>query len=215
MICHLSGCKDFLKPQTVKLMHEPQFAEDARLGLQWTCGLFYATLPNAKEPFLLHFGGAYGFQSVVNISLSRGIGVFVAENGNGGRMFTLEDLLDCLSDKPKVEAARPAQHSITPAAVTGIKELAGKYAVGRMLSRGLKIPDADYVHVRYAEDIKGIEVESSQNKGAPRRLIEVEPGLFKSLDGADQVSFRKSKDGSKTYLFDYKFRGDGALTKIQ
>jgi len=45
MICHLSGCKDYLKPQTVKLMHEPQFAEDARLGLQCTCGFFYLTPP--------------------------------------------------------------------------------------------------------------------------------------------------------------------------
>src|ERR1700722_639858 len=59
MICHLSNCRGFLKPETVKLMHEPQYADDARLGLQWTCGFVYETHPRGKEPYLFHIGSAF------------------------------------------------------------------------------------------------------------------------------------------------------------
>lgn len=72
-----------------------------------------------------------------------------------------------------------------------------------------------YVHVRYVEEIKGIEVASWQARNNPTRFIPVAPDLFKSLKENKLVSFHKSKDGTKTYLFDYNFNGDGAATKIQ
>jgi hypothetical protein len=214
MICHLSGCKDYLKPQTLKLMHEPQFAEDARLGLQWTCGFFYEMPTDSEGAFLFHSGGWAGFGSSVNLSLSRGLGVFVAKSGGGWPLFDLDDLLGALPENPKVETVKTAPASITPAtAITDIKSLAGNYVAGRRLSRGTKLSDEDYVHVRYVEEIKGIEVAYGKND--PTRFIPVAPGLFKSLKGSKPVSFHKSKDGTKTYLIDYNFDGDGAFTKIQ
>lgn len=216
MICHLSGCKDYLKPQTLKLIHEPQFAEDTRLGLQWTCGLFYETPPYSKESFLFHSGGWAGFESSVHLSLSRGIGVFVAKSGGGWPLFDMDDLLSALSEKPKFEAAKPAQASITSAAaIANIKSLEGTYVLSRRLSRGTELSKEDYVHVRYVEEIKGIEMDYWQTKDNPTRFILVAPDLFQSLKGSKPVSFHKSKDGTKTYLIDYNFRGDGAFTKIQ
>lgn len=216
MICHLSGCKDYLKPQTLKLMHEPQFVEDARLGLQLTCGFFYGTPPYLEEAYLFHSGGWAGFGSSVNLSLSRSIGVFVAKSGGGWPLFDLDDLLSALPETPKLEVAKTAPASITPAtAIVNMKSLEGTYVQSRRLSRETKLSAEDYVHVRYVEEIKGIEVEYWQTRDNPTRFIPVAPGLFKSLNASKPVSFHKSKDGTKTYLIDYNFSGDGAFAKIQ
>lgn len=216
MICHLSGCKDYLKPQTVNLMHEPQFAEDARLGPQLTCGFFYATSPVSNEPILSHTGGAYGFESLMEISLSRSIGVFTTKNGTGRSLFNMDDLLDALSQKPKSEAAKPAQTAMTSAAaIADMKSLAGIYVLGRPLSCRIKLSEKDYVHVQYAEEIKGIEIKYWQNRDNPMRFVQVAPDFFQPLKGGKPVSFHKSKDGAKTYLIDYNFRGEGAFTKIE
>lgn len=216
MICHLSGCKDYLKSQTVKLMHEPQFAEDARLGLQFSCGLFYGKPTESEGVFLSHPGGWAGFTSFVNLSLSRGLGVFVAKSGGGWPVFEIDDLLSALPEKPNPEAAKTAHASITPAtAIANIESLEGTYVLSRDLSRKRKLSEEDYVHVRYVEEIKGIEVAYWQTRNKPTRFISVAPDLFKSLKGSQLVSFHKSKDGTKIYLVDYNFRGDGAFTKIQ
>jgi len=216
LICHLSSCKDFLKPATVKLMHEPQYADDARLGVQWTCGFVYETHPRGKEPYLFHYGGAYGYQSVLGISLSRGIGVFVAQNLAGSRVFQLTDLLDGLSsDATKADSHKAAQPSVpSVAAIADIKCLAGTYVSDRSLSYGVKISKEDYVYVRYLEDIKGIEVEYWPTKDNPMRFVQVAPMLFRSPTADTEVSFRTSKDGKRTYLVDYNMRGDGAFRRI-
>jgi CubicO group peptidase (beta-lactamase class C family) len=216
MICHLSGCKSFLKPQTVKLMHQPQHADDARLGVQWTYGFVYETHPRGKEPYLFHIGYAYGFQSILGISLNRGIGVFAAQNLRGPRVFQLTDLLDGLSgDEAKTGSVKPAQPSVAAAPVMAdIKSVTGTYVLNRTLSRGIKIAKEDYVYVRYVEDIKGIEVEYWQTRESPMRLTQVAPLLFQSVKGDEQVSFRTSKDGKTTYLIDYYVREDGAFRRI-
>ncbi len=214
MIAHLSGCKGFLTAKTVKLMHEPQHSDDPRLGVQWTCGFVYETHSKGNTPYLFHFGGAFDMQSILGISLDRGIGVFVSQNRPGGRVFQLVDLLDALSqDEAGTDsAAKPPVTAVTGPA--NIKSLAGTYVLNRNLSRGVKIPPQDYVFVRYVEDIKGIEVEYWQNKDSPMRLIQVAPLLFQSVNGEQRLSFRTSKDGQTTYLIDYNMRGDGAFKRI-
>jgi CubicO group peptidase (beta-lactamase class C family) len=216
MICHLSSCKGFLKPATVKLMHEPQYADDARLGVQWTCGFVYETHPRGKAPYLFHIGYAYGFQSVLGISLSHGIAVFSAQNLQGPRVFELTDLLDGLSGhEARSKSAEPARPAATATAgMADIQSLVGTYVLDRTLSFGVKLSKEDYVHVRYAEDIKGIEVEYWSTKDNPMRFIQVAPMLFRSPTSDEEVSFRISKDANRTYLVDYNMRGDGAFRRI-
>lgn len=215
MICHLAGCQGFLKPQTTKLMHEPQYADDARLGVQWTCGFVWESHPRGKEPFLFHYGGALGFQSVLGISLSRGIGVFVAQNRGGSRVFQLTDLLDGLCpNEPQQESAKRAQSAVRDGGLAEIRSLTGTYVPDRTLSRGTKIPKEEYVYVRYIKDINGIEVEYWPTRDNPMRLTRVAPFLFRSVKGDEQLSFRTSQDQKRTYLIDYTMRGDGAFRRI-
>jgi len=148
--------------------------------------------------------------------MSRGIGVFVAKSGGGWPLFDIDDLLSVLPKEPKLDAAKAEQPSITPArAIADIKSLEGTYVLSRRLSRGTKLSEEDYVHVRYVQENKGIEVKYWQTRDNPARFIAVAPGLFKSEKGSKPVLFHKSKDGTKTYLIDYSFRGDGAFTKVQ
>jgi CubicO group peptidase (beta-lactamase class C family) len=216
MICHLSGCKGFLKTQTAALMHQPQYTDDARLGVQWTCGFVYETYPTGKEPYLFHVGGAYGFASVLGVSLTRGIGVFVAQNLPAPHVFDLTDILDALPDgRVTNEIAKPAQTAATTnVGMADAKLLAGTYVLDRNLSRGVKIPKEDCVYVRYVEGFKGIEVEYWQTRNNPARYVQVAPNLFKSVNGDEEVSFRTSKDGERTYLIDYNMRGDGAFRRV-
>jgi CubicO group peptidase (beta-lactamase class C family) len=214
MICHLSNCKGFLKPETVKLMHEPQYADDARLGVQWTCGFVYETHPRGKEPYLFHIGSAFGFQSVLSISISRQIAVFSAQNLPNARVFQLTDLLDGLSGH-EAESAEPAKASVTAAAgMADIQSIVGTYVLDRTLSRDITPSKEDYVYVRYVKDIKGIEVNYPPARDNPMRLIEVAPRLYRSIKNDEQLAFRTSKDGKRTYLIDYNWRGDGAFRKI-
>ncbi|HVU27204.1 MAG TPA: serine hydrolase domain-containing protein [Verrucomicrobiae bacterium] len=216
MICHLSNCKGFLKPQTTALMQQPQYADDARLGFQLTCGFDYESYPRQKEPCLFHPGGIYGFRSELGISLERGIGVFVAQNLSESPVFGLTDILNILSNNVATTAiAKPAQLSVaTNAKMADVKSLAGTYVLDRTLSRGVKLSEQDYVNIRYVEDIKGIEVKYWQNRDNPMRYVQVAPNLFKSVDSDDQIAFRTSKDGKRTYLIDYYMRGDGAFRRI-
>jgi len=46
------------------------------------------------------------------------------------------------------------------------------------------------------------------------RLTQIAPLLFRSVTGKNLLSFRTSKDGTRTYLFDYNMRGDGAFRRI-
>ena len=190
MICHLSDCKGFLKPQTAALMHYPQYADDARLGVQWTCGFVLGTYPNGNEHYLFHVGGAYGFQSVLGISLERGIGVFVAQNLPGPSVFQLPDLLDALSNGvATTEIAKTAQPPVVARAeMADAKLLTGTYVLDRTLSRGVKLSKEDYVNIRYVEDIKGIEVKYWQNRDNPMRYVQVAPNLFKSVWGCFELT---------------------------
>jgi CubicO group peptidase (beta-lactamase class C family) len=212
MICHLSNCDGFLKPETVKLMHEPQYSDDARLGGQWACGFY---LGNGSQ--LNHFGGAYGFTSDLGISLRRGIAVFSAQNQPGTpSVFLLDDLLNTFLDREtRAEMAEPAKPSVTAAAaMADIQSVVGTYVLDRTLSLGIKPSKEDYIHIRYAENIRGIEVEYPPPRADHLRLTEVGPLLFHSAENDKQVSFRMSKDGKKTYLIDYNWTTLGAFRKI-
>ena len=68
--------------------------------------------------------------------------------------------------------------------------------------------------MRYLGNIAGVEVEYWQTRKAPMRLVQVAPFLFRSVKGEEEVSFRTSKDGKRTYLIDYNIRGDGAFRRI-
>src|SRR5688572_15088651 len=100
MKAHLSGGKKWVSPGTLKLMHEPQYSDDPRLGLWFTCG-FWRMMDARKEPNLFHYGGAFGFAAQVIILPNPDIGFFVAQNRDAELVLHLGDLEAILGWKAK------------------------------------------------------------------------------------------------------------------
>ena len=94
-----------------------------------------------------------------------------------------------------------------------LEALAGTYVASRDLSRGRALNEREYVQVKYAPDIHGIEVVHWQNRDKPMRFVETAPLFFRSTHG-NAVSFRRSRDGQRLYMFDFNFSGDGHFTRI-
>jgi hypothetical protein len=211
---HLSGGKRWVSPKTLKLMHEPQHSDDPRLGLWFTCG-FWRMMNARTEPYLFHYGGAFGFAAQVTILPGSDLGFFIAQNRGAELVFHLEDLETILGWKAVSTNAAPAQPSErTSSDSAHLRSLTGTYVAGRNLSRGRPIDPKEHVYVRYLKDLNGIEVVHAAQKDKPMRLIEVEPLYFRTIDGNQQVSFRPSRDGKRMFLFDLNFNGEVQFTRM-
>ena len=212
VIEHLSGARRVLKRRSAKLMHEPQSTDEPRFGIYWTCGLWQ--MGPKEEPNLSHFGGALGFFSQMAFIPARDVGYFVAQSNSPELVFdvgTLESLLGerRKSRKPdRSNALVPVSHDRAH-----LEALAGTYVASRDLSRGRVLNEREYVQVKYASDIHGIEVVHWQNRDKPMHFVETAPLFFRSTHG-NAVSFRRSRDGQRFYMFDFNFSGDGQFTRI-
>jgi CubicO group peptidase (beta-lactamase class C family) len=212
IIEHLAGARHVLKPRTAKLMHEAQYSDEPRFGIHWTCGLWQ--LGTRENPNLLHFGGAYGFFSQMQFLPGRDLGYFVAQNNSPELVFHIGDLDSVLGERPKrtkrdrTDALVPISHD-----KAHLEALAGTYVGSRNLSRRRPLNKEEYVQVKYAKDIHGIEVAHWQNREKPMRFVETAPLFFRSTN-SNAVSFRRSRDGQRLYMFDFNFGGDGQFTRI-
>jgi CubicO group peptidase (beta-lactamase class C family) len=214
MRAHLSGGKKWVSAQTLKLMHEPQYSDDPRLGLWFTCG-FWRMLNARSEPYLFHYGGAFGFAAQVTILPNSDLGFFVAQSRDAQLAFELGDLEEILEWKSAATNAAPAEPPKRIASdAEQIKSLAGTYVCGRDLSRGRSIATNQHIYVRYLKELNGIEVMHARHKNRPLRMVEVEPLYFCAIDGNQHASFRPSRDGKRMFLFDLNFTGDVQFTRI-
>lgn len=212
LIEHLSGARRVLKRRTARLMHEAQYTDEPRFGINWTCGLWQ--LGPEENPNLLHFGGACGFFSQMLFLPKRNVGYFVAQNNSHELVFDLLNLESLLGEPPK-RKARKRSEALVPISHdrTHIEALTGTYVASRNLSRGRPLNKEEYVQVRYAKDIHGIEVVHWQNREKPMRFVEIAPLYFRSTHG-NGVSFRRSRDGQRLFMFDFNFSGDGQFTRV-
>jgi hypothetical protein len=211
---HLPRGKKWVSSQTLKLMHEPQYSDDPRLGLWFTCG-FWRMMTARNEPYLFHYGGAVGFAAQVLIIPGSDLGFFVAQNRGAELVFHLGDLETILGWKSNTTNAAPAEPPRRIASDPAqLQSLAGTYVCGRDLSRGRPIATNEHVYVRYLKDPNGIEVMHARHKDNPLRMVEIEPLFFRTIDTNQRVSFRPSRDGKRMYLFDLNFTGEVQFTKI-
>lgn len=213
MKAHLSGGRKWVSPKTLKLMHEPQYSDDPRSGLWFTCG-FWRMMTARKEPYLVHYGGAFGFAAQVLILSRSDLGFFVAQNSGTELAFHLGDLETILGWQAPTNAAPAESPKRIPSDAAHLQSLTGTYVPGRDLSRGSPIAKHKHLYVRYLEDLNGIELMHATRRNAPLRMVEVEPFFFRTLDGHKQASFRRSRDGKQIYLFDLNFNGEVQFTRM-
>ena len=213
MKAHLSAGRKWVLPGTLKLMHEPQYSDDPRLGLWFTCG-FWRMLTARKEPSLFHYGGAFGFAAQVLILPDSDLGFFVAQNRDTELAFHFGDLETILGWKTQTNAEPAQAPKRIPSDAAHLQSLTGTYVPGRDLSRGRPIGKHEHLYVRHLEDLNGIELMHATRTNAPLRMVEVEPLFFRTLDADKQASFRRSRDGKRMYLFDLNFNGEVQFTRM-
>jgi len=193
-------------------MHEPQYTDEPRFGIYWTCGLWQ--MGPKEEPNLSHFGGACGFFSQMAFIPARDVGYFVAQSNSPELVFDVGILESLLTERPRSRKA-DRREPLVPVSHdrAHLEALAGTYVASRDLSRGRALNEQEYVRVKCAADIHGIEVAHWQNREKPMRFVETAPLYFQSTD-RKAVSFRRSRDGQRLHMFDFNFSGDGQFTRI-
>ena len=211
---HLPGGRKWISSKALQYMHEPQYSDDPRLGLWFTCG-FWRMLHVRDEPFLFHYGGAFGFAAQVTILPASDLGFFVAQSRGAELAFHMSDLEALLgwktdsTNRPPASAPKPL-----PSEPSHLQSLTGTYVCGRDLSRRRALTTNDHVYIRYLKDLHGIELTHARHREKSLRMVEVESLFFRAVDGSQHASFRRSRDGKQLYLFDLNFTGEVQFTRI-
>jgi hypothetical protein len=195
----------------MKKMHDAQYSDDARLGYQWSCGFFKMGL---EKPFLVHYGAALDFASQLTIIPDAQIGCFVVQNSEAGLVFHTGDL-KAVAGIDEAHGPRIQKQPVHPLKEgSDLTLLAGTYVANRTLSRGRSLQEQDFVKVKHVKEASALEVEHWNNRGQGIRFVETERLFFHTVDGNQRISFRKSADGKRIYLFDFGFTGDGQHTRV-
>jgi CubicO group peptidase (beta-lactamase class C family) len=198
MLAHLHdgqlGEVRILKPDTARLMHTPLFRPDPKTSAM--CYGFWEKECNDQR-VIGHGGDTMWFHSLLELIPERGVGVFVSYNTDtsGGE----RDVLFSAFMGRYFPAADPPRLQAGGEFAARAKRLAGEYANTRYshtsitklaaLLGGFKVAVND-------DDTLTLSTVTSS-----RRFIEVEPLVFRELDGPRQIVFQEDKNGNIAYLF--------------
>ncbi len=194
MIAHLNARSKFLNERSRKYMHQVQFTDEPRLKCGVTSGLFESA--NGSQKYLFSLGHALGFVSMLYLVPEEGIGLFVSQNRTGDLVLTLQDLQRFTTDA-QMSPLQKTTNSMK--LVSGAKDVAGKYALSRTLSSG--DGERDYVQIECLSDSGEIQLVDWRKPDSPTRWSEIEPLLFRATTSDDLIAFRRSPDGSISYMF--------------
>lgn len=201
MIAHLNQGRysetAILEPATVAEMHRQHFAHDPRLY-----GMTYGFVESREnnQRIIWHMGETAHFATLLALLPEHNVGLFVSYNTQPvDAHTTLSAFLDHYYPTPAAPALQPADAALAPAA-----QLAGTYISTRVAHTSPQklIGWMQAVPVRVGED-GTIQIES-------QRYVEIEPGLFKQVDGERTLTFRTDASGRVTHLF----WGPFALLKV-
>ena len=202
MIAHLQegAYQDarILEAETARLMHSQNFTQDPRLR-GWAHG--FEELRADSPRVIGHGGVTYHFYTQMVLVPEANLGIFVANNSDGGRKMVdtvAEAFIDHYFPPPAATPPTPLAGS-----TTDVKSLAGSYTSSNNsfgTSEKLKL-------------VTGILTVKAQEDGSlvltgpsgSQRYVEVEPLLFQRDDGKrvdwyDRFIFRSSPDGKVRYM---------------
>jgi CubicO group peptidase (beta-lactamase class C family) len=198
MLAHLHdgqlGDGRILKPETAKRMREPLFRNDPKTSAM--CYGFMEQIQNGQR-MVGHGGDTFWFHSLMQLIPEQKVGLFVSYNTDtGGRQGGI--LFDAFlkryfpqPDPPRIEPA-DGVHERT-------QRVAGEYTFTRYSHSSLaKLAALAGVFkvARNADDTLTVSMFDSA-----RRYAEVEPFVFRELDGPQKVVFQEDKNGKIAYLF--------------
>ena len=189
---------------TARSMHALQFTHHPALEGGGAYGFGWGRLKG--QTVLQHDGGYVGVASRLLLLPESGLGLFIACNILDQTLINLVTtrLVDRLvPDAPPDTAAAPLPTPGTPHDPE-VGEFAGTY-------RHTRYPHGSFekIGVLAAGTAPEMEIEAGGDglirmmtlQGTKRRMIQIEPGLFSSLDDRYLCAFRRDSSGAVTHLF--------------
>jgi CubicO group peptidase (beta-lactamase class C family) len=198
MLAHLNdgrfGNGRILKPETARRMREPLFRHDPKTSAM--CYGFMEEEHNGQR-MVGHGGDTLWFHSLLQLIPDRHVGLFVSYNTDtsGGASNVLFDAFLKRyypePDPPRIPAADGFR--------ARAKRLAGEYVVTRYShSTVTKLMALLSVFDVSVNDDNTLTIGTP---GGSQRYVEVEPLVFRELDGTRKVVFQEGKDGHVLYAF--------------
>jgi CubicO group peptidase (beta-lactamase class C family) len=198
MLAHLHdgqlGTAHILKSETAKLMHSPMSRPNPKTSAM--CYGFWEQECNGQR-VIGHGGDTMWFHSLLQLIPERGVGIFVSYNTDtsGGER---EALFNAFMrryfpapDSPRVQASAEFAERA--------KRITGEYASTRYSHTSLTKLSALLGVIKVASN-KDDTITLSAPFGS-RRLVEVEPYVFRELNGSRKVVFQEDRDGDIAYIF--------------
>jgi CubicO group peptidase (beta-lactamase class C family) len=216
MMSHLNGGEydgaQILSPQTVKEMHSPQFKQHPKLS--GAVGYAFHITEERGNKVVRHGGGYMGLSTRMWLLPDEGAGLFIAANVSASPIIDKISyaFLDNYFDNDTTETA---DYPLTdlPEYDPYVSQYTGYYRTTRHTHHDFtKI----FLLAGFMNDLEIRENEEGMLVmpdfyGNDRRLIQVEPGLFQSIDDDYYMSFKLEENGVPVYLFTH---GTGALEKV-
>jgi CubicO group peptidase (beta-lactamase class C family) len=200
MIAHLQngryGEARILKEETAKFMHSRLFSNDPRLA--GNAHGFWESDFNDLH-LIGHGGDTIWFHSELALIPDKDLGLFVSYNSPNGA--SREELIEAFLDRYYPEATPAAELKASPGSKERLRQVSGTYGVTRVSRTtyekiaGLMMT----VHIRPTKE-GNLLVTSSIGSGA-RQYVEVEPWVFRQIEGPDKVIFKLSAEGRVKYAF--------------
>lgn len=198
MLAHLHdgqlGSERILRAETARRMREPLFRHDPKTSAM--CYGFWEQDWNGLR-IVGHGGDTIWFHSLMQLIPQRGVGLFVSYNTDtsGGQRETLFDAFlrryFPSPDPPRLNAADGLAERA--------KRVAGEYGITRYShTTPAKLAALFSVVKVSVNDDHTITITMGERS---RRFLEVEPLVFRELDGTRRVVFQEDKNGDVTYLF--------------
>ena len=209
MIAHLNNGKlgevSILSPESAQDMHRVHFTQNPCLhsGYGWT----FVTDTLNGAPYLYHGGGYPGISSMMFLFPGNGLGIFVVANLIPSNGSFVNDIAYGLAGRLIHEASPDTVRYplvFLPAFDREVERFTGRY-------RFTRYPGSGLTKTGLLLGLTGPEILIWKNKegmlmmnnleGKPRRLIQVKPLVFRSIDDRYYIAFRQDEKGRVTHLF--------------
>ena len=217
MIAHLQlgryEDRRILTEESATAMHTAQFTHHKEL--QHAVGYSFGVGQARSQTVLMHDGGYTGVGSRLILCPESGTGIFMACNIMDGALLDVASrgLLDQIIPAPLEDTTKYPLTPV-PAYDKDIAEFAGTYRFTRYVH-------TDITKVGVLLGMAGPELMIGRNEegmilmntysGLPRRMVQVQPCVFRSIDDKYVCAFRKDASGRITHLFT---NGNTAFEKI-
>jgi CubicO group peptidase (beta-lactamase class C family) len=201
MLAHLHdgqlGGARILKAETARRMRDPLFRHDAKTTAM--CYGFWEQERNGVR-IVGHGGDTLWFHSLLQLIPERGVGFFVSYNTDKSQEGSRDALFDAFlrryfpaPDPPRIAAKGDFRERA--------QRIAGEYVITRYshtsLTKLMALVSALKVSVN---DDDTLSIGSGLGESS-RRYVEVEPFVFREVDGLGKIVFQEDENGRVRYLF--------------